>query len=244
MHYYQVGKSKKKVIVVLHGWGLEGSKYTELAKALSEKYRVVVPDLPGFGESKEPPKAYAVDDYVRRVKKFLKDLNITEAHFIGHSFGGRILMKLANKHPQLVKTVVLTGAPGVEKFMPKRTLKRTVYWVGAKTLKIFGFLPPLKKFKTRFYASRDFGKVQGVMKKTFLKVIKENLTKEAKKIQQPVLLLWGKKDQMAPVEDAQKMLKVIPSAYLKIFTKEGHRLPYAKAHEFARDVLQFLAQHQ
>ncbi len=239
MHYYQLGSAKKPALVILHGWGLEGSKYRKLAQILSEEYLVIVPDLPGFGKTSEPPKDYAVADYVRRVKAFLKEKNIEEAHFIGHSFGGRILIKMANKHPKLVKSVILTGAPGVEKFHFKRSLKRLIYWSAAKAMKIFAFVPAVKRLKKKFYAKRDFGKLDGVMKRSFLKVIREKLDKDAKNIQQATLLLWGRRDQMAPVRDAQKMLEIIPHSYLKIFTRVGHKLPYEKPHEFAREVLGF-----
>jgi pimeloyl-ACP methyl ester carboxylesterase len=240
MHHYQLGSTKNPALVILHGWGLEGSKYRKLAEILSQDFQVIVPDLPGFGEAEEPARALALSDYARKVKAFLKEKNIHEAHFVGHSFGGRILMKMSTMSPKLVKSLVLTGAPGVEKFDFKRSTKRCIYWVFAKCLKIFGFLPPLKKIKKRFYSKRDFGKLEGVMKQTFLKVIGERLDKEAKKIQQPTLLLWGRRDQMAPARDAQKMLKIIPHSYLKIFTRVGHKLPYEKPYEFAREVLGFL----
>jgi pimeloyl-ACP methyl ester carboxylesterase len=240
MHHYQLGSAKKPALVILHGWGLEGSKYKKLAQLLSSDFQVIVPDLPGFGETKEPTKAYTLSDYAKKVKSFLKEKGIIEAHFVGHSFGGRITMKMANSYPKLVKSLVLTGSPGVEKFDLKRSTKRCIYWVAAKCMKIFGFLPPLKKIKKRFYAKRDFGKLEGVMKKTFLKVIRERLEKEAKKIQQPTLLLWGRRDQMAPARDAQKMLKIIPHSYLKIFTRVGHKLPYEKPYEFSREVAQFV----
>lgn len=240
MQHYILSPRKKNSLVILHGWGLEGEKYRKLAELLSSDYKVIVPDLPGFGKTAEPKTPYRVSNYVADLKTFLKQQEVQEAHFIGHSFGGRVLMKLANDDPKLVKSLVLTGAPGVEAFDLKRSLKRFLYWTAAKCFKLFGWLPPVKKLKQRFYAQRDYGKVDGVMKKTFLKIIRERLDKEAKQIQQPTLLLWGRRDQMAPVEDAQKMLKIIPHSYLKIFTKVGHKLPYEKPYEFAREVQQFL----
>lgn len=240
MHFYELGSKKNPPLVILHGWGLEGEKYRELAGLLSNDYRVLVPDLPGFGKTPPPSRPYDVWDYAKKVKAKLKEKDISEAHFIGHSFGGRILLKMANKYPDLVKSLVLTGTPGVEKFDAKRTGKRIIYWTAAKGLKGFSFLPPVRKVRNKFYEKRDFGKVDGVMKETFLKVINERLEKEAKKVQQPTLLLWGMRDQMAPARDAQKMLKIIPHSYLKIFTRVGHKLPYEKPHEFAREVLQFL----
>lgn len=240
MHHYQLGSAKKPVLVILHGWGLEGSLYKKLAELLSQDFHVIVPDMPGFGKTEAPSRAYRVIDYAHEIKAFLKEQGVSEAHFIGHSFGGRVTMKLANSSPKLVKSLVLTGTPGVEVFDIKRTVKRMIYWCGAKGLKLFAFLPPIKKLKHRFYSTRDFGKLEGVMKKTFLKIIRERLEKEAKVIKQPALLLWGRRDQMAPARDAQKMLKLIPHSYLKIFTRSGHKLPYEKPYEFSQAVTQFV----
>jgi len=239
MYFYKLGQKKKSALIILHGWGIDGSKYKELAELLANDFYIIVPDLPGFGKTPEPKKSYKVADYARRVKDFMKEQRINEAFFIGHSFGGRITIKLASHYPKLVKKLVLTGAPGIEKFYWKRTLKRKVQWTAAKALKALTFVPPIKKLKQKYYAKRDIGKLDGVMKKTFLKIIRENLNTDAKQLKQPTLLLWGNRDQMAPVMDAEKMLKIIPNSYLKIFTKVGHKLPYEKAHEFSREVRQF-----
>jgi len=243
MNFYTLGKKSNQPLVILHGWGNSGEQYKELAKILSEDFFVLVPDLPGFGKTPPASKPYDVTSYAKAVKKFLKTQGIDQAIFVGHSFGGRISMKLASHHPKLVKLLILTGAAGVEAFHFKRSLKRGAYWIAAKKLKLFSFLPPVRRLRERFYKNRDFGKVEGVMKETFKKVIKENLTKEAKQIQQQTLLLWGSKDQMTPVYDAEKMHKIIPHNYLKIFTRSGHKLPYEMPHEFAREVVQFVSKY-
>jgi len=243
MNVSTFGRKNHQPLVILHGWGNSGEQYTELAKILAEDFYVIVPDLPGFGKTPPAKKPYDVSDYAKAVIRFLKKLGIEEAIFIGHSFGGRISIKLASKKPKLVKLLILTGAAGVEKFYWKRSGKRAAYWTVAKLSKLFSFLPPVKKLRSRFYADRDFGKVEGVMKQTFLKVIKENLTKDAKNIQQQTLLVWGAKDQMTPIYDAEKMHKIIPHNYLKIFTRVGHKLPYEIPHEFAREVVQFVSKY-
>lgn len=239
MHHYTLGKSSHPPLLLLHGWGLDGIQYQVLAKQLSRNWFVIVPDLPGFGKTEAPKKPYRLKDYVDEVKALMKELKIKQAVFVGHSFGGRISMKLAVSDPKLVSKLILTGAPGVERFHWKRSLKRLISWTAAKILKYFTWLPPIKKLRKRFYRNRDLGKLSGVMEQTFRQIISEGLTKTAKKIEQDTLLLWGAKDMMAPVEDAEKMLQVIPHSYLKIFTKVGHKLPYEKPHEFAQEVERF-----
>lgn len=240
MHVETFGSKKSTPLIILHGWGIDGTKFSDLGKLLASDFYVVIPDLPGFGKSDPPRKAQDVSGYAREVKKMMKELKIDSAAFVGHSFGGRIVIKMAANSPKLVSSLVLTGAAGVESFRFKRSLKRTIYWTVAKGLKLFAWIPPVAKLRKKFYAKRDFGKVEGVMKETFLKVIAEKLDEFAKKINQPTLLLWGSRDQMTPVHDAEKLLKLIPDAYLKIFSGVGHRLPYQRPHEFAREVTHFL----
>ena len=240
MHFYKQGTKRKPALIILHGWGIDGSNYNKLAGLLAKDFYVLAPDLPGFGATPAPEKSYDVKDYADAVKELINEQNLKKVYLLGHSFGGRISIKLASHYTELVKGIVLTGVPGIERFNWKRSLRRGIYWTAAKGLKIFGFLPPIKKLKKKFYANKDFGKLEGIMKETFLKVIKEDLSKEAKNISCKTLLLWGAKDQMAPVIDAEKILKIIPQSNLKIFTKVGHKLHYEKAHEFAREVTNFL----
>lgn len=239
LNFTTYGDQKLPALIILHGWGLSSDSYHELAKLLAEDFHVIVPDLPGFGKTPVPKDAYRVSDYAAVVKKLLKDQKINEVVIVGHSFGGRIAIRLAQSSAKLVKALVLTGTPGVEKFHLKRSLKRAIYWTAAKGMKIVSFVPAVKRLRSRFYQHRDFGAVEGVMKETFLNVVREDLTSVAKKIQQPTLLLWGARDQLAPIYDAEKMLKIMPHSYLKIFNKVGHKLPYEKPHEFAQEVLTF-----
>lgn len=242
MHVTRFGSKKRPPLVILHGWGIDGSKFHQLASLLAKDWYVLVPDFPGFGQTPAPRKAMDVSDYAQQVKKMMKGEGIEQASFIGHSFGGRVTMKLASTSPKLVKSLILTGAAGVESWHWKRSLKRGIAWTAAKVLRLFTWIPPVRRLRDRFYIHRDFGKVEGVMKQTFLKVIKEKLDKDAKKIIQPTLLLWGSRDQLTPVRDAEKILKLIPHSRLQIFSGVGHNLPYKKPHEFAREVLQFLQQ--
>jgi|CXWL01.1.fsa_nt_gi pimeloyl-ACP methyl ester carboxylesterase len=239
MHFSSLGNSPQPALLILHGWGLKSDYYQDLGKLLADDFRVLIPDLPGFGKTPAPKKIYDVSAYAAAVKKLLNDEDIDEVVIVGHSFGGRIALSLAQSSPKLVKALVLTGTPGVEKFHLKRSLKRAVYWTAAKGMKIISFLPPVKRLRARFYQHRDLGTLSGVMKETFLRVIKQDLTPLLKSLRQPVLLLWGARDQMVPVYDAERMLKLIPHSYLKIFTKVGHKLPYQLPHEFAREVVQF-----
>jgi pimeloyl-ACP methyl ester carboxylesterase len=237
------GSKKHPCIVILHGWGNSSEQYLVLARLLGKNFYVLVPDLPGFGKTSQPKEPYSVSDYGKEVEKLLEEKKIKKSYIIGHSFGGRIAIKLAAQKKTKIPALILTGTAGIEAFKWKRTVKRIIAWSLAKFLKPFCFLPPLKVLRNRFYRKKDFGALSGIMKRTFLKVIREKLDKYAKQIECPTLLLWGRRDMTTPVHDAEKILKLIPNSYLKIFTRVGHRLPYEKPHEFSREVIQFFSSH-
>ena len=74
-------KGEGELIVLLHGWGSNIKLFANLIDLLSKKYKVVAMDMPGFGESQEPPSAWCVDDYADFVIEFLKAYNTDKVCF-------------------------------------------------------------------------------------------------------------------------------------------------------------------
>jgi pimeloyl-ACP methyl ester carboxylesterase len=240
LFYKTIGNMASPALIILHGWGISGSDFYRLANLLSKHFYVVVPDLPGFGQSPEPPSPWSVTDYAKTVLSFMREQEISSASIIGHSFGGQIAIVMASLSPGRIQNLVLTGASGVEAFYLKRSTKRLVYLVAGKILKWFTWIPLVQRIKDRFYKHRDYQKVTGVMRETFKKVITERQNRACQKVECPTYLLWGNDDQLTPVYDADLINSLIPKSKLKIFSNVGHNLPYAKPHEFAKEVETFL----
>src|SRR3989338_11430822 len=100
-------------ILILHGWNLDSKKFSPLVKEFNRKGLVAEAiDLPGFGKSNIPRRSLILSDYVKFVERHIKKKKWTEVVIIGHSFGGRILTKLASKNPDYLKAVILSGTPG------------------------------------------------------------------------------------------------------------------------------------
>jgi len=99
-------------LLLLHGWGASKELMAPLAQRL-RGYRVVAPDLPGFGATPPPPQAWGVDEYATWVIAVLDRLGIERAHVIGHSNGGRVAIAMAASHPHRVARLVLTDSAGV-----------------------------------------------------------------------------------------------------------------------------------
>ncbi|MBR6469429.1 MAG: alpha/beta hydrolase [Lachnospiraceae bacterium] len=120
---YKITGSGDETVVMLQGWGTDLGVYDSVANAINEKYRFIQFDLPGFGGSDEPKEPWNIDAYADFFIKFMESLDIKKATLIGHSYGGRIIIKLAAREsiPFEIKNIVLIDSAGV---MPKRSFKQ------------------------------------------------------------------------------------------------------------------------
>ena len=120
LRYLTAGEGDE-VAVVLQGWATEYKVYSLIISELMKKYRVIFPLLPGFGGEKEPPLAMSVSDYAILVDALLRHLDVREADFFCHSYGGRVFFKLSASGSFFTRPrrVVLCDVAGI---MPKRSL--------------------------------------------------------------------------------------------------------------------------
>lgn len=187
----------KKQTIFLHGWGLDKNSFLSLANNLPNLEKILI-DLPGFGKTELPKKAWGSFDYAKYIKQnFLKKnkKNI----LIGHSFGGKIAIKIASNYPDLVDKIILIASAGLRK---KINFKKII----RKILKI---------------NSQDYNNA-GVLKPILSRVVRENLTQDLKKIKCPVLLIWGQEDKETPIWIAKKMAKLIKNNKLIILPGINH----------------------
>ena len=218
-------------VLILHGWNLSSERYQPLIRALRKKrYRVIAPDFPGFGTAMLPSRVFALDDYVTFTADFIKKNNMKKPIVIGHSFGGRVGIKLAGTKKSLISGLVLTGVPGV-RFASKAKL--SFFLIAAKVGGMVFSLPLLRnlrdtarRFLYRAARANDFYHAKGVMRGTFKRIISEELITPMKKIRLPVLLVWGRNDGVTPLRIANSMNKIIPRAHLEIIEDATHQLPW------------------
>ena len=91
-------KGEGDLIVLLHGWGSNITLFANMIELLSKKYKVVAMDMPGFGKSEEPKEPWDVSAYVQFVIDFLKEYDAKEVMLLGHSFGGRVIIKMHSRN--------------------------------------------------------------------------------------------------------------------------------------------------
>ena len=112
-NYLTAGKGEP--VLLLHGWGSSLEPYRRLIDLLSTKYFVIALDMPGFGKTEEPPCPWGVDEYVDFVLDFLQAFDIQKLSLVGHSFGGRVIIKLCNRClPFAVNKIVLIDSAGIK----------------------------------------------------------------------------------------------------------------------------------
>ena len=211
------------IILFLHGWQNNSRTFDPLIPFLSN-FRVIRIDLPGFGNSETPNASWDLNAYVNLVKNFIKKLNLNINALIGHSFGGRIVIKgLATKNIE-TKKAVLIGSAGVSK---TNAAKNFLLYFIVKIGKVLTLLPPLifwrQKIKQKFYNQIGSDYLDaGALRDIFLNTIREDLTVAAKKITVPTLLIWGDCDAQTPVNDGKKLNRLINDSRLEIITNAGH----------------------
>ncbi|MCR5583837.1 MAG: alpha/beta hydrolase [Lachnospiraceae bacterium] len=227
IHYNIKGDGKKSVII-LQGWGTKSEIYEVVVNALCDRYRVISLDLPGFGSSTEPREAWGVDDYKNFVVKFAKALDTDSAVLIGHSFGGRIIIKLAaEKNPALnIEKIVLIDSAGIvnpKSFKTKLKIARYKVLKKLAGLKIanFFFGQAIEEWKKR-QGSDDYRNASPIMKQCLVKAVNENLKGLLPEIDRETLLIWGDKDTATPLSDGKAMEKLIPGAGLAVIPGTGH----------------------
>ena len=209
IHYNDVGNGEENIII-LQGWGTTLEVYNSLASLLSSRYRVIQLDLPGFGLSDEPKVAWTVQEYVLFFLDFLKELNISRVTLIGHSYGGRMIIKLAgqNQVPICINRIVLIDSAGV---LPPKTFKKSIRIAKYKLLKkVYNFKPinhifnqRIEKWKQK-QGSEDYRNASPVMRQCLVKAVNEDLTPCMPNIKPDTLLIWGENDTAAPLADAKK----------------------------------------
>ncbi len=212
-------------LVMLHGWGRDLDDLLPLGKILARRRSIFLLDLPGFGLSAPPPVDWSTEDYAARVLQFMDDSGLKEVDVLGHSFGGRICLRLAAKNANRVRRCVLIDTHGLKR---NRSLLSSakIFWIPylGKLVKFIDrvFRTNLREqyFVPRF-GSADY-KNAGALRGTLVKTVTEDQSNEIERITAPTLLLWGKNDRDTPLELAERLHKHLKHSELIVFEQHGH----------------------
>jgi pimeloyl-ACP methyl ester carboxylesterase len=202
-------------VLALHGWGRTRSDWLP---ALTDVSALAV-DLPGFGASPAPDRAWGSREYAELLAPVLADGGWTVA---GHSFGGRVAVQLAAGWPDRVDRLVLTGVPllrntGGSKGKLGYRLAKRAHGLGLLSAEAM-------ERKRRQYGSADYRAAEGVLRDTLVTLVNEDYRDLLPGISAPVDLVWGAQDTAAPLSMVEQAASLLPSATLTVSSTSGHLL--------------------
>ena len=223
-----------------HGWGHSSAQMLSLAESLEGFGASSLIDFPGFGRSSAPPSIWGTADYAEAVAEWLRQLPAEQRIWVGHSFGCRVGIQIAARHPGLISRMVLISAAG----LPRRRsiAARARMWLRIRGFKVAKLIlkegPKLDRVRARM-GSADYRNA-GQLRPILTRVVNENLSDVAAKVACPVLLLYGEADIDTPVEIGERLSKLIPNAQLVVLKSfDHHNILTTGAHQVTRQILRF-----
>ena len=234
--YFDLNPASPRSLLLLHGWGADSRSWSLVAGNLPQNLRVVIPDLPGFGASSIPPPSFTLSDYAAVVGNLIQKLQLKNPVLIGHSFGGRIAVKLISLNPKLVSKLILVDSAGL------KSGSKNIIRILAGFLKPLFRLPLLKNFRPpllKIIASDDY-LAAGPLAPVFKNILAENLRPLLAKITAPTLVIWGENDTVTPLAAAEIFNREIRNSRLAVIKNAGHFPFFDQPEEFIKILTAFL----
>jgi pimeloyl-ACP methyl ester carboxylesterase len=227
-----------------HGWGQTSAAFLPLANTLAPFAPSYLIDFPGFGQSPLPPENWGTAEYADAVASWLKTLPGESRIWIGHSFGGRIGLQLASRHPELLQGMILIASAGLPRsrtFLERtRMAVRRVFFKTAKRLLKEG--PQLERLRSRM-GSADY-RAAGPLRPVFSRVVSEDLSNVASAVRCPTLILYGSDDTETPPEIGERLHKLISNSDFSILQGLGHLDILTRGqHQVALRIRKFIEAH-
>jgi 2-hydroxy-6-oxonona-2,4-dienedioate hydrolase len=240
--------SKKGTLVLLHGIGASADRWSYVSPDLSKYYRLIIPDIVGFGYSDKPTVEYTMDFFVNFFKDFLFELEVERLSMIGSSFGGYLATEFTVRNLGKVDKLILAAPAGAMR-TSTRTLDEYImaalYPTYENTRRAFRDMahePSIVEEDT----VRDFMNRMRLpnAKYAFMSTLlamrdTEGLSGRLSKINVPTLLIWGEDDRMIPLAYSKEYTE-IPNNQLTVIDNCGHTPFVEMPTEFNNIVLKFL----
>lgn len=256
-NYHEAGEGD--ALFLLHGSGPGVSGWTNWGKsisAFSDNWRVIVPDIAGFGftEFKEDAE-YDIKLWVAHLIGIMDALGVEKASFVGNSFGGAVAIGVALFHPERVDRVVLLGTPAGEFVQTPGLRGAWLYEPSIENMRALMQEFPYDRsiitdelVQSRYEASARPG-AQDALRKLIPKpnldgetMVKGFPAKALSKISVPTLVVHGREDRVVPPQCGQLIAESIPDADFHMFGRCGHWVQVERAERFVKLVRNFLSE--
>jgi 2-hydroxy-6-oxonona-2,4-dienedioate hydrolase len=250
IRYLEAGSPDRKILVLLHGIGASAERWSRVIPTLSREYRVIAPDIIGFGYSDKPAVEYTMDFFIDFFRSFLDNLGISKASIIGSSLGGYIATEFAIKFNHMVEKLVLVSPAGMMR-RSNPTLDRYI---------MAALYPEYQRvydaFSEMVYDSNainqeilmDFMNRMSLpnAKHAFMSTLlglryAPDLRGRLSNITAPTLLVWGDDDTTIPLAEYSNQYNGIPNMEELVVIKNCRHVPHVeKPATFNRIVSKFL----
>jgi len=253
MPYLEGGRGEP--LVLIHGFGGDKDNFTRIAGALTSHFRIVAPDLPGFGEaSRDAAARYHIDAQVERLRAFIDQLGLGVVHLGGSSMGGFIAAQYAATYPAAVRSLWLLDAAGatlargteiISRYietgeMPLLVRREADY--GALLRAVMHKAPLLPYSMRRALACRavaDFTLHSRIFRE--IGIESPPLDERYAAIRAPTLIVWGREDRILSPAAGEAMRQAIPRSRLIVMDETGHLPMLERPRATAADFLAFIA---
>jgi pimeloyl-ACP methyl ester carboxylesterase len=253
LHYYDSGPHPAIPLVLIHGLGDEADTWRHVFSALARWRRVIALDLPGFGRSEKPRRAYTLAFFAQTVARLLDTLGIDMAVLVGHSMGAAVAQRLALAQPRQAERLVLIGGglptqprrppapvwlfltPGLGEifYTSLRRSQEQAYATLGPYYHDLGGMPPADR---AFLRERVWARVWSAgQRRAFLSALRwlaidqmmraNSFRMLLASLQIPTTIIWGEYDLIAPPAAGAAMAELLPQAQLHVVAGSGH-LPH------------------
>lgn len=224
LHYNVSGNPDAQPVLWAHGWGQSHAGFDALIPPFENSAHHYAIDFPGFGASPEPSAPWGTDDYADFIAEFIRAEIKQPVIWIGHSFGCRVALQITSRYPDLIKGLCLIAGAGLPRKRPlfKRLyLKIRIY--SYKFLKKLSLINLVSEewLKSKF-GSSDYKNASGIIRQIFVKVVNEDLSQQAKMVNCPVTLIYGKNDSETPPEIGHRLNRLIKDSEMVLLRDQDH----------------------
>jgi pimeloyl-ACP methyl ester carboxylesterase len=254
--YLEGGPPDGEVVVMLHGFGGDKNNWPLYARYFTKRYRVIAPDLPGFGDNvRDPDLSYGGAAQTERLHAFFAELGLEKIHLAGNSMGGFIALNYALTYPDKLKSLTLIDNAGVtstNKSELEIAIDNGENPLVATSLEDFDRLldfimhkriPSPRFMKEALLAVqiryRDL--LDGIFWEIIDEALHDSLTDRLGEVSTPTLIIWGRHDRLIDVSCAEVMAASIPNNKIVIFEDAGHIPMIEKPRESALHHLELIA---
>lgn len=242
-------------LMLLHGFGANKDNFSRMAAYLTPKYRVIIPDHIGFGESAHPPDAdYSPTAQATRIHELARILEIDSLDVGGNSMGGQIALSYAALYPGEVKTLWLLAPAGVWSAPPSE-MRVNFDKTGENPLLVrneddFAYLfslvmsdPPFVPRPVLDVFAQERIRNFALEQRIFDQIVTDSIEQRISGLATPTLIVWGTRDRLINVETANVLHALLPNSEVIIMPEIGHAPMIERPRQTAGDYLRFRSGH-